>query len=332
MKSFIILSTFLIFSMLTDAAISEEEIEVVLEGLKNPCGVAVQPGSGDIFVSDTAAGKIVRVVDGKAEDVITGSAQDVYGQGPKYDIGPLGIAFLDRKRLVVGDGGFPDGEEFIRVFEVPDKSQPAISYDQGIKVGALTAEGNRRAEGNLYGVAITPTNIFCTCNGDDTKGWVATAKINGEKFGSLKRFIATKEEIEIDAPVGITISPRGEVVIGQMGEINVENDSQLTFYNAKSGKMLMNVKTGLHDITALAYSPRGHLYALDFAWMSLENGGLFRLDKQGNGINAVKIMSFDKPTAMTFSEDGSLLITEMGVVTNGEQSGAGRLMRLEAGL
>ena len=332
MKSFIILSTFLIFSMLTDAAISEEEIEVILEGLKNPCGVAVQPGSGDIFVSDTAAGKIVRVVDGKAEDVITGSAQDVYGQGPKYDIGPLGIAFLDRKRLVVGDGGFPDGEEFIRVFEVPDKSQPAISYDQGIKVGALTAEGNRRAEGNLYGVAITPTNIFCTCNGDDTKGWVATAKINGEKFGSLKRFIATKEEIEIDAPVGITISPRGEVVIGQMGEINVENDSQLTFYNAKSGKMLMNVKTGLHDITALAYSPRGHLYALDFAWMSLENGGLFRLDKQGNGINAVKIMSFDKPTAMTFSEDGSLLITEMGVVTNGEQSGAGRLMRLEAGL
>ena len=35
---------------------------------------------------------------------------------------------------------------------------------------------------------------------------------------------------------------------------------------------------------------------------------------------------------MTFSEDGSLLITEMGVITNGEQSGAGRLIRLEAGL
>ena len=71
---------------------AEEKIEVVLEGLHNPSGLAVQPKTGHVFVSDSGAGKVVRIVDGKAEDVITEFPSDVYGKGPKYNIGPLGLA------------------------------------------------------------------------------------------------------------------------------------------------------------------------------------------------------------------------------------------------
>lgn len=325
----------LFVAMLAQVNLADEEVEVVLDGLKNPCGVAVQPGTGTVFVSESAAGRVIRVIDGEAQAVITGSSGDVYGKGPKYDIGPLGIVFLDEKRLAVADGGYPDGEEYIRVFEVPEPGQAAVAFEDGTKIGPVAATDEIKAEGNLYGVAATDTAIFVTCNGDDTKGWVAKAEIQGTKFGELKRFIATKEATNppTDAPVGITISPRGEIVIGQMGEINVENDSKLNFYNAKNGKVLLDRDTGLHDITALAYSPKGHLYALDFAWVDTAQGGLFRLDDdKENGISAHKIVGLDKPTCMALGSDGSLYITLIGAVAEGSQVGNGQLIRLKPGL
>ena len=104
--------------------------------------------------------------------------------------------------------------------------------------------------------------------------------LDGTKLGKLERFIATKEAVEVDAPVGITISPRGEIVVGQMGEVNKPNDSLLTFYSGSTGKKLMNLETNLFDITALAYHPKtGLLYATDFAWMEPAEAGLYRIDR-----------------------------------------------------
>lgn len=325
----------LLISVFVNSVAAEEKIDVVLDNLKNPCGVAIQPETGHIFVADSAAGRVIRIVDGEEHDVITGSSIDVYGKGPKYKIGPAGIAFLDKQRLVVADSGFPDGEEYIRVFDVPDVGQPALDYDDCIKVGPLIATDEIKAEGNFYGIAVTEEAIFVTCNGDDTKGWVSKADIQSAKFGELSRFIATKEatDPQTDAPVAITISPGGYVVIGQMGEIGTANDSLLTFYNARTGEKRDDRPTGLHDITALTYSPKGHLYALDFAWIALEEGGLFRLDDDGEGgINPEKITSLDKPTAMAFGTDGSLYITLIGAVDKGQEVGKGQLIRLEPGL
>jgi hypothetical protein len=88
-------------------------------------------------------------------------------------------------------------------------------------------------------------------------------------FSNLERFIATKEATHVNTAAGITISPRGEIVVGQMGDINVAADSLLTFYS-QQGNRLLNLATGLYDVTALAYSPQGQLYAADFAWMDPE--------------------------------------------------------------
>jgi DNA-binding beta-propeller fold protein YncE len=93
------------------ASAQEAKVETVIGGLSNPCGVAVQPETGHVFVADSAAGRVIRIVDGKAQDVITGFPKDVFGKGPFYDVGPLGLVFLDKTTLVVGDGGFKDGEE-----------------------------------------------------------------------------------------------------------------------------------------------------------------------------------------------------------------------------
>jgi DNA-binding beta-propeller fold protein YncE len=320
------------------AAIAQDaKVTDVVGGLTNPCGVVVQPGTGHVFISDSANGRVCRVIDGKLQDVITGSPKDLFGKGPKYDIGPLGLAFTaDGKSLIVGDGGYKDGEECIRVYTIPEVGKPALNYEKDAiaKLGPIAAEGSIVGEGNLYAIAVTPTALYVTCNGDDTKGWVAKADINGAKYGKLERWLPTKEKVEVDAPVGITVSPKGDIVVGQFGENNKPHDSLLTFYSAKSGEKTRNDETKLYDITGLAYSPKtGLLYATDYAWMAAGEGGLFRLDASASGVKATKIASLDKPTALAFAPDGTLYITLIGPQAEGETSPKqGKLVKIAPGL
>src|SRR5712671_3316137 len=134
------------------AALGQDvKVEQVVGGLSNPCGVALQPGTGQVYLTDSANGRVCRVNNGKLEDVITGSPKDVYGKGPFYDIGPLGLIFTsDGKSLVVGDGGYKDGEECIRVYTVPEAGKSALNYekDAAQKLGPLTPAEGLLGEGN----------------------------------------------------------------------------------------------------------------------------------------------------------------------------------------
>jgi len=318
------------------ARAEDVKVEEVIGGLSNPCGLAVQPGTGHVFISDSANGRVCRVIDGKLQDVVTGSPKDVYGKGPFYDIGPLGLAFTaDGKSLIVGDGGYKDGAECIRVYTVPEPGKPALNFekDATATLGPLAAAEGLLGEGNLYAIAVTPTALYVTCNGDDTKGWVAKADINGTKFGKLERWLPTKEMVQVDAPVGIAISKQGDIVVGQFGEVNKPKDSLLSFYSAKTGKLLKNDETGLYDITGLAYSPKGQLYATDFAWMAAGEGGLFRIDAAAAGVKTTKIASLDKPTALAFAPDGTLYITVIGPKKDDENAPKqGKLLKIAPGL
>jgi DNA-binding beta-propeller fold protein YncE len=313
------------------------KVEEVVGGLSNPCGVAVQSGTGQVYLTDSANGRVVRVNNGKLEDVITGSPKDTYGKGPFYDIGPLGLVFSsDGKSLIVGDGGYKDGEECVRVYTAPESGKPAINYekDASQKLGPLTPMDGVLGEGNLYGLALTSSAVYVTCNGDDTKGWIAKADLNGNKFGKLERWLPTKEAVEVDAPVAITVNKQGDLVVGQFGEVNKPQDSLLTFYSAKTGKMLSNFETKLYDITGLAYSPKtGLLYATDFAWMKPDEGGLYRIDASQTGVKTAKIASLDKPTALAFAPDGTLYITVIGPKGENENaSKQGKLLKIAPGL
>lgn len=298
----------------------ELPVKVILSDLDNPSGIAIQPETGTVFVSNSGASQIIKVVGGKAEPVITDFPVDIYGKGPKYNIGPLGLLFLKKNALVVGCGGLPDGQELLRVYELKDDGKPIKAEEMKSKF-TLAEEGDVKGEGNFYALAAIGDGIYVTCNGDDTKGWVSRAKVNGTEVASYERYLATKEATQVDAPVGITVSPDGNLVIGQMGEISVPNDSLITFYDAASKKMLLNLKTNLHDITALAYSPRKQLYVLDYAWADTTQGGLFQILKDTTsetGMRVKKILALDKPTAMAFDADGALYITTIGEEKKGQ--------------
>ena len=316
----------------------------VLDNLDNPCGIAVQPETGTVFVAVSGAGKVIRLIDGQPQEVIVEFPSDTYGEGPKYKIGPLGLAFIDKDTLVVGGGGLPDGEEIVRIYKLPAAGAEPLKADAMVRLGPLAAEDKIPGEGNFYAVVAAKTAILATSNGDDEKGWIAKADIKSPgEYGELTRFVATKTAVKTNAPVAMTLSPREEIVVGQMGTIKDAQDSLLSFYKLADGSLLLNLPTGLFDITGLAYgaakgnAKKSHLYAIDFAWMDASKGGLFRLDaaeddKGKQSIKPLRLATLDKPTAMAFDKDGGLLVTVFGTAQEGDEKKPGKLIRFEPGL
>ena len=311
---------------------AEAEVKTILSGLDNPASVVVQTETGHVFVSDSGASRVVSFNPSDREAVkavITGFPKDVYGKGPMYNIGPLGLAFLDKNTLVVGGGELKDGEEVVRIFDV--SSGAAMTFeDTKHKLGPIgPGDESEKGEGNFYAVAASKTAIYATSNGDDTKGWVLKIDLDHGKPGELKTFIATKVALEdTDAPVGITLNRDGQIVVGQMGEINKPSDSLYTVYDPETGELMARAETGLHDIAGLAFSPSGKLYAVDFAWMDATQGGLFRLDITEDTVQSVKIASLDKPTALCFSPDGELYVTVIGTAEEGSDKKPGKLVKV----
>lgn len=311
-------------------------VKTVLSGLNNPSGIAIQPGTGHVFVSDSAAHQIVRMDPASHESspVVTGFPEDIYGKGPKFAIGPLGLAFLDDETLVVGGGGLPDAQELVQIYTVPAAGKTVSADEPKYKLGPIgPSEASLKGEGNFYALAIDKQGVYITSNGDDTKGWVLKIGLTDGTPGELKPFIATKVATNVDAPVGITLNKEGQLVVGQMGEVNVPKDSLLTVYDATSGKLVANAPTGLYDIAGLAYSPKsGKLYCVDFAWMDTKEGGLFRLDvttkDDKTTVKATKIAVLDKPTALAFAPDGTLYVTLFGTAKEGSDEKPGQVVQI----
>jgi DNA-binding beta-propeller fold protein YncE len=298
----------------------------VVPDLVNPSSIAVQPSTGHIFVSDSGAHRIIKfdpANPSEITEVVTGFTNDVYGKGPEYDIGPLGLLFLNQNTLVVGGGGKPDGEETVMVFNLPADGAALTADAAATTIGPI-ATGNEAqpGEGNFYALAATATSLFATSNGDDTKGWVLKASIFEGTATDLRTFIATKEAVDVDAPVAIAINPNrngGHLVVGQMGEITIPNDSLLTFYHPDTGELMLKLTTTLHDIAGLAYAPNEdirRLYAVDFAWATPAEGGVFRLEKtldsNVQGVRAVRVATLEKPAAIAFGLDGAMYVAVFG--------------------
>lgn len=319
------------------AATAEVKLHPVVIELDNPSGVGAHGKSGHIFVTARTGVYRYDPKSGKVVFEVKGFPTDIYGKGPKYNIGPLGLAFLGDDHIVVGDGSLPDAKEIVRVYRLSSSmpATPQKADGQEITLGPIgPGKESQKGEGNYYGVAITKDAIFVTSNGDDTKGWILKSELKDGKPGTLTPFIATKPLVNVDAPVAITVSPEGQLAVGQMGEMAAPpKDSLLCFYDPATGKLLKSYKSGLHDIAGLAYSPKsGKLYAVDFAWSAVKDGGLYRLDIAGGEVKAEKIVALDKPTSLAFDKDGRLYISQFGTQAKGSTKPAGSVVRIDAGL
>jgi hypothetical protein len=316
------------------ATVHAADPTVVQDDFENPSGIAIHPKTGQIFIAERRG--VVRLSPGSNGEMarafeVDKYPTDVYGKGPMYDIGPLGLAFLDDDHLIVGDGSRPDASELVRIYKIGAKPpQKPASEDSALHTLGPIGPGNESAkgEGNFYAMVVTGGAIYITSNGDDTKGWIVRSVVENGKPGPLKGYIATKPLLNVDAPVGITTTKAGDLVVGQMGEVNVAGDSLLTFYDPKTGSLQSKYKTDLNDIAALAYSPvTGKLYGVDFSWVAPKDGALYEFTIEVEECKPRKVAALDKPTAMAFDKDGNLFVTIFGTAEEGAKTKPGKLLK-----
>jgi len=334
-----------------EAAAGHKTKEVIIH-LDNPCGVCVQPNTQNVFV--TAVNGIFRYVRGTPHkiylEIDRGAmpVKDVYGKGPMYDIGPLGCAMWGNDHLIIADGSLKDGEEVVRIYKVGDQAPPPKmipaenSAETTLGPIAPGSEASPKGEGNFYAAVIWNDVIYITSNGDDTKGWILKSEIKDGKPGTLTPAIATKEQVNVDAPIGLAVMPDSSaLVVSQGGEVNMPADSLICTYGA-DGKLIKKYETGLNDVVGIAYSPTSKkLYGVDFSWIDPAQGGLFELAIEGDTCKATKVslldgdgkaLSLDRPTSLAFDKEGRCYIT---VISTGKDTGdkpKGGVIRVDPGL
>lgn len=329
--------------MVGTAMAQEQELKptVVLDGLIRPCGVAVQAETGHIFVAESGAGRVVRVVEVEngepnVSEVLDGFTLGDTGIDPRLQVGPCGLAFLGRSTLLVAASG--EGSDRRGIF-VANLSKDSTSAGElvHLSVEGVTANG-------LYSVATSGDAVFGSMLGQQSVGRVVAAKVldakkldQREAYGPLRAFVTTSPSVGRGGPAGLAVSNRGELVVGSTGAIDGRRNSQVAFYRATNGELLLKLDADLFDIVAICYgapqsgATKPPIYALDLAWSQPDQGGLFRLDAELHrgelGIRPKKIASLMRPTSMVLADSGALYITVLG-----SDDETGQLLRFDPGL
>jgi hypothetical protein len=336
MKTAIVIVAFTFLPLAARAEQPKVQVDSIISGLDNPTAVVLRPGTDELLVSESGAGRILRVAVGspaKSTPLITGFPVADAPAGLGFRVGPLGIAFIDRNVFVVGSGGSKLGQEVVRLFTMPsaDKTLTVDSAQQSLGPFPASSESTT-GEGFFYSVLTLPEMVLVTSHGDDAGYVLRSVSLQGKTFSGLRPLIKTKALTGAGNPTALAITKRGELVVGQSGSFDKPNDAMLSFFNPKNGKLLLTLPTGMHDIFALAYHPQsGNLYALDFAFAEGKDAGLYRIDaakKDGKpAAVGVKIATLQRPTAMAFNGDGALYVTVLG---DAKQAGAksGQLLKI----
>jgi len=314
-----------------DAEPADAKLETVVSGLTNPAGIALQPETGVVFVADSGAGRVCRIVDGKLEAVIEGSPTESSGEGGRA-VGPLGLVFVDKQTLAVGDGGYKSGEDTVRIFKLPTESMKALEYEQGAttKLKPVASRTTQTVNGDFSTLALAKHGLYAINAGGS--GTVLKAGLKGTKFSELEPVIDVAQKVEGVKVSAITLSSRGEVVLGLHSSSADSPGCKIVFFSAKSNESLLQLETALSSISALAYSPKtGLLYALGSAADEPTKFGLFRLDSDTTSglqrIKSTRIASLDQPNAMAFDKEGTAYIT-VGKADAGSDRPSGAVVKI----
>jgi sugar lactone lactonase YvrE len=317
-------------------------VQTLLTGLSNPCGVAIRPSEStehyEVFVAESGAGRIVRVASdaekSNAADVITGFSLTELGDDG-LPVGPIGLVFLDRRRLVVGVSNANSAS--LKLFELADDAASLHADDAKQEVKLNSA---REIPNHVYAIARTRANdtvrdaLVVTRFDNGQSGDLRTVGLRADTFAESAPFEESANS-RSESPAAIAVGEGGYVVVGWVGSLGTPRDSRLAFYNPANGRQLMELATDLHDILGLAYSPRTEsLYAADASWMDAKNGGVFRIDaateRRPAKCSVMKIAEIVRPSALTFGPDGAMYVTAFGELD--KESAEGILVKISGDL
>jgi hypothetical protein len=288
------------------ATAQEANVVTVLSDLHDPRGIAVRPSDQqdkhEIYVAEAGAGRIVRLSGDEidaADDAITGFPEEAP---------PVALLFIDRDFLVVGCRG----TTALRLFQFAEPAG-SLSADSS-KQQAIIEDGNL-----LVALARTRANdkvadaLVAAFAATDGKGSLAKIPLRASTLGEP----TSLRSAQVVAPMGITVSEQGFIVLGDRDPSADSTRAHLKFLNPITGQPVMELSLELAGLAGLAFSPRtGHLYAIATAASVDTEGGLFRIDSKIEsrkpGCEAVKVAAITSPTSLAFAPDGTLYVTDAG--------------------
>ena len=299
---------------------------MILDHLDHPMGIAIQPITGHLFVSETGQGRVGRVVDNRLVEVVNGFSQSDPNCQVENGQGPLGLVFLDASALFVGEGGEKDNGDRLRMFELDDHVKTIPSAADSAAGGHFREDESRsqaNRDGDLYAVTNAPIGIYVTSNNGLGKWSVEN--------GKLRRFLAWgglqhDEQLANSMSRALTISPEGFVVVG----MNSETTSWLVFMDGATGIIKCKFPLELKEIRGLAYCVEtGELFALEYSQQG-PGAGLYRLNAKdfNTRCECELVIGLPRPTAMCFGPRGELYVTVVGLESAESELPVGQLLEI----
>jgi len=305
----------------------------VSEGLDRPTAVVVQPQTGRVYVMESGAGRVVRVVDGQREDVIQGLPRTTAADRGARPVGPRGMAFVDLRTVVVSGSAESAGRAVLAVFTIQPAGGAAVQAGQATaQLQPPVPRDVAADELTMLGVARGSEALFVVCRQVEAQGWIARAELRGNSVGELRPLPGPRLG---SGQTAITVSPQGDLVVGHRPENGDGDGWHLAFFNARTGRSLLSLPTSLREIVGLAYAADGNLYALGWARSaSGGEGGLYRLDASPSedgqqAIRSERLLALDRPTALAAAPEGDLYVTVLGPESAGGPTATGKLLRIE---
>jgi hypothetical protein len=309
-----------------DAKKLEVEVSTLVDGLKNPFSITIEPESDRIFVAESGAQRIVEIKEAKPV-LVAGDFPASKYRG--YDVGPLSV-FCPKPNMLVAGFDDDNGVGNLALLKLAAEEADAKTSVKARQSVAFKPKENGSKLGQFTSLIAKHSVVYVVTNGDADNGWIALAELQNETVQSFRASIDTAKKSSFPNPTCVTVSPGGEyLVVAQMGKEGEAKDSRLTFYTLQ-GKIKLNLEVGLHDIVALAYSPnRKHLFAIDYNYADPTKGGLYKLIADGaDKCKVKKLQDLSFATSMAFDSKGNLYVTKLGGPAGSENADQGKLLKI----